>query len=73
MTKPNNNFKLTVRDIEIIEIALRSKAGRRGMAIAQGDTSERLREEMYEITDLLGRIHSQKRWFRPKDPKYVSG
>ena len=73
MTKPNNTFKLTVRDIEIIEIALRSKAGCRGMAIAQGDTSERLREEMYEITDLLGRIHSQKRWFRPKDPKYVSG
>ena len=73
MTKPNNTFELTVRDIEIIEIALRSKAGRRGMAIAQGDTSERLREEMYEITDLLGRIHSQKRWFRPKDSKYVSG
>ena len=73
MTKPNSTFELTVRDIEIIEIALRSKAGRRGMAIAQGDTSEQLREEMYEIQELLGRIHSQKRWFRPKDPKYVSG
>ncbi len=73
MTKPNTKFELTVRDIEVIEQALRAKAGRRGMSIAQGDTSEKLREEMYEITDLLGRIHSQKRWFRPKDPKYVSG
>ena len=73
MTKPNNSFKLTVRDIEIIEIALRSKAGRRGMAIAQGETSPQLREEMLEIQDLLGRIHSQKRWFRPKDSQYVSG
>ena len=38
MTKPNKKFELTVRDIEIIEIALRAKAGRRGIAIAEGDT-----------------------------------
>jgi len=27
--KPNKNFELTVRDIEVIEQALRAKAGRR--------------------------------------------
>ena len=42
MTKPNTKFELTVRDIEVIEQALRAKAGRRGMSIAQGDTSETL-------------------------------
>lgn len=70
--KPNTNFKLTVRDIEVIEQALRAKAGRRGLAIAEGETSEQLREEMQEIQNLLGRIHSQKNFFRPKS-NYVGG
>ena len=64
--KPNNNFELTVRDIEVIEQALRAKAGRRGLAIDQGDVSEKLREEMHEIQELLGRIHNQKNWYSPK-------
>lgn len=71
--KPNKKFELTVRDIEIIEHALRAKAGRRGLAIAQGETSEKLKEEMHEIQELLGRIHSQKNWYRPKDKNYVGG
>ena len=76
MTKPNTSFKLTIRDVEIIEEALRAKAGRRGMAIAQGATSERLREEMHEIQDVLGRIHEQKNFYAKfKDGRtpYVSG
>lgn len=71
--KPNKKFTLTVRDIEIIEQALRAKAGRRGLAIAQGETSEKLHEEMREIMELLGRIHEQKVWYRPKDDNYVGG
>ena len=54
MVKPNTTFKLSIRDIEIIEIALRAKAGRRGLAIANGDTSQQLREEMDEIQELIG-------------------
>ena len=75
MTKPNTTFKLTIRDIEIIEEAVRAKAGRRGIAIAQGDTSQRLREEMHEIQTVLGRIPEQKNFYAKfKDGKtYVSG
>lgn len=75
MAKPNTLFKLSIRDIEIIEHALRAKAGRRGLAIAQGETSPQLREEMMEIQELLGRIHNQKNHYaRFKDGKpYVSG
>ena len=73
MTKANKQFILEVRDIEIIEQALRAKAGRRGLAIASGETSEKLKEEMQEITDLLGRIHNQKNWYHPKNKPYVSG
>ena len=64
--KPNKNFELGVRDIEIIEQSLRAKAGRRGMAIANGETSEKLKEEMHEIQELLGRLHDQKVWYKPK-------
>jgi hypothetical protein len=53
--KPNKKFELTVRDIEVIESALRAKAGRRGMAIAQGDVSTQLHNEMTEIQELLQR------------------
>ena len=64
--KANKKFTLDIRDIEIIEQALRAKAGRRGLAIAQGETSQNLKEEMHEIQDLLGRIHNQKVWYQPK-------
>ena len=75
MTKPNTTFKLSIRDIEIIEHALRAKAGRRGLAIAQGETSPQLREEMMEIQELLGRIHEQKVFYaKPRNgTPYVSG
>ena len=73
--KPNRKFDLSIRDIEIIEIALRAKAGRRGLAIANGETSPQLREEMREIQGLLGRIHDQKTFYaKMRDGKpYVSG
>ena len=75
MAKPNTLFKLSIRDIEIIEHALRAKAGRRGLAIAQGETSPQLRREMNEIQEVLGRIHEQKEFYSKfKDGRpYVSG
>lgn len=72
MVKPNTKFELSIRDIEIIEQALRAKAGRRGLAIAEGETSPQLKSEMMEIQELLGRIYHQKVWYRPKG-KFVSG
>ena len=75
LTQPNTTFKLSIRDVEIIEHALRAKAGRRGLAIAQGETSEELRREMHEIQEVLGRIHEQKNSYAkfPDGKPYVSG
>ena len=75
MTKPNTTFKLSIRDVEIIEEALRAKAGRRGLAIANGETSPQLKAEMLELQNVLGRIHEQKNFYAKfKDGKpYVSG
>lgn len=75
MTKANNKFDLSIRDIEIIEMALRAKAGRRGLAIARGETSPQLKAEMHEIQELLGKIHNQKNYYAKfKDGRpYISG
>ena len=72
--KPNTKFNLSVNDIEIIESALRAKAGRRGMKILTGDgDAEQLKKEAEEIMNLLGRLHQQKIWYRPKEQTYVGG
>lgn len=72
--KPNTKFELSVNDIEIIEKALKAKAGRRGMKILKGEGDfDRLKVETDEIMDLLGRIHQQKIWYRPKNETYVGG
>jgi hypothetical protein len=72
--KPNTKFDLSVNDIEIIERALRAKAGRRGMKILKGEGDfVTLKYEADEILDLLGRLHQQKIWYRPKEKTYVGG
>jgi len=54
MTKPNTKFELDVNDIEQIESALR------------GQLASSTPEESYRINSLLGKIHHQKIWYRPK-------
>lgn len=71
--KPNKKFELSVKDIEIIETALRNKVGRRSQRILEGEDPENLQTEAEEILDLLGRIHDQKAWYRPKNGVYVGG
>ena len=75
MPKANTTFELSIRDIEVIEHALRAKAGRRGLAIAMGETSQQLKDEMQELQELLGKIHQQKVFYAKfKDGKpYVGG
>ena len=62
MATPNENFKLTVQDVEHIENALRLR-----MTLAESQETKR------EITELLGKIHNQKMWYRPAKETYVSG
>jgi hypothetical protein len=61
MGKPNEDFKLTVNDIELIETALRHRMHTIGGCPEQKD-----------INRLLGRIHQQKTWYRPKKD-YIGG
>lgn len=52
--KPNTQFELSVRDLELIETALRAL------------------EQTKEVRELLGSLHNQKNWYRPKEG-YISG
>jgi len=59
MVKPNDKFKLSVKDIALIETSLRYMSGLDP-------------KKSKETQELLGKIHNQKNWYRPKQT-YVSG
>ena len=58
--KPNTKFELNVADLELIESAL----------FHQLTKSDEDRKKT--INELLGKLHNQKNWYRPKKG-YVSG
>ena len=80
----NKSFKLDPSEIELIEICLRKEQSRIvasrqttiDSTIVPPDQISSVREydeEIKNITTLLGRLHEQKNWYRPKDKVYVSG
>jgi len=60
MAKPNESFKLNVKDIELIESAL---------FLLQANADDAGKRE---IQNLRAKLHHQKVWYRPKKD-YVSG
>ena len=60
MAKPNENFKLNVRDIELIESAL---------FLLQTNADDK---DKREIQNVRAKLYHQKVWYRPKKD-YVSG
>ncbi len=81
MPSYNKNFELSVSDLELIEDALREKKrelsdqahkddapDQAGVVICR-DTADQVRT----IHDLLGRIHNQKVFYRPRSQTYIGG
>ncbi|WP_085893168.1 hypothetical protein [Roseovarius litorisediminis] len=81
MTTYNSNFELTMEDVELIENALRqSKRELSAQTLdscAQPDkVSDRMddaEDTLRQIHDLLGRLHNQKIFFRPRSGSYIGG
>ena len=85
MSKPNTEFNLGLRDIDLIEEALNLVIAKRSsmMSSIAGNTAENTtdmasyretRNEVAELSELLGRLHNQKNWYRPQtEAVYVSG
>lgn len=64
--KPNKTFELDIEDIQLIEESLHLRLNN---LLIDDDRSQ---SKARKIHDLLGHIHNQKNWYRPKKI-YVSG
>jgi len=77
----NRTFELSMEDLELIEAALYRKkadlASKRIQALRQdevpADGPGSLDQQIREIAGLLGRLHNQKVFYRPKRGVYVGG
>ena len=84
MTKANTTFNLDIRDVELIENALNSIITKQSSTIINlaGNRNAKpldkcpveIKSQIAELRDLLGRLHNQKIWYRPKDTAtYIGG
>ena len=78
MTSYNVNFELTVEDVELIETSLRlakQDVANGIIAANKPDATEALTNDdtLRRIQDLLGRMHNQKVFYRPKSGAYIGG
>ncbi|SFN57367.1 hypothetical protein SAMN04487859_10554 [Roseovarius lutimaris] len=70
----NSNFELTVEDMDLIENALRqTKAELAAPNDEVGESSAESNDTLRRIQDLLGRLHNQKVFYRPRQGSYVGG
>ncbi|MEM6277439.1 MAG: hypothetical protein AAF714_10865 [Pseudomonadota bacterium] len=73
----NKTFELTIEDLDLIETALyRKKAdlSAQRLEVKRDDNcSHEIDGKIREIAALLGRLHNQKLFYRPKHGVYVGG
>ncbi|NVO56187.1 hypothetical protein HW561_10340 [Rhodobacteraceae bacterium B1Z28] len=75
MPQYNDMFELSVEDIDLIEVSLRralTSLSHESASEDETDKAERA-ESLRRIQDLLGRLHDQKIFYRPKSGVYVGG
>ena len=74
--KPTKTFEIDVRELQIIENALNRMLDEqlKLRSCSEKDPSKIAAERaIKEIRCLLGSLHNQKTWFRPRDKIYISG
>lgn len=77
----NSRFELSVEDMDLIETALRQTksqlSARVVPVVAQHDKTDdsigSADETLRQIHDLLGRLHNQKVFYRPRRGAYIGG
>ena len=70
----NTNFEMGLKELEIVEDALRFRLNQLSkMSTFNAKTCLTEKKEITEIQSVLGSLHNQKIWYRPKDTPYVSG
>ena len=70
----NTNFEMGLKELEIVEDALRFRLNQLSkLSTSNAKTFLTEKKEITEIQSVLGSLHNQKLWYRPKDKPYVSG
>ncbi len=65
----NRKFSLDPKQLELIEEALRAEVSRLAPSICRDHTAaDGSKRAVREINELLGHLHHQKFWHRPKQP-----
>jgi hypothetical protein len=67
----NTTFDLTPEDLDLIEAALRDK--QRNLSEAAMKGCSKTQQMARGMHDLLGRLHNQKVFYRPKRDAYIGG
>ncbi len=76
MPKYNTQFELNREELELIESALRERNAKlvdEKLEAANDNVPGELEQTIREGEELLGRLHNQKVFYRPKRSVYVGG
>jgi hypothetical protein len=68
-------FELDTTELELVENALRLELNKaQSFLLGCRDTlKESKSDKAAALLDLLGSLHNQKNWYRPKNGTYISG
>ena len=65
MSTYNKNFKLSIKDVDLIERSMRSQISHLAVTetSAQTHESKENHKKIVELMDVLGTLHNQKVWY----------
>ena len=72
----NKEFQLNIEELKTIEDSMIYRLKRlttRRLTVKKDSSKEKIDVEVKHIRELLGKIHNQKEWWRPKNKVYISG
>jgi hypothetical protein len=72
----NTEFDLNLQELETIEHSMLYRLKRlttRRLTVKKDSSKKKIDVEAKHIQELLGKIHNQKEWWRPKNKVYISG
>ena len=70
----NRTFTMGLAEIDVIEESLRLRLSSLShQDLPTGESKNSVTYEIQKIQNVLGHLHNQKNWYRPKDKVYVGG
>ena len=76
MSSYNTEFQLNIEELKTIEDSMIYRIKRlttRRLTVKKDSSKEKIDIEVRHIQGLMGKIHNQKEWWRPKNKVYISG